>query len=89
MNKQLIILSIIILLLSIINNYPDIWFYFQPPRVQLLKQYNRCRGMFMKLCPRCGHNCGINYFVKLDGEGGGFHTICKDCREALFQNNKP
>jgi len=43
--------------------------------------------MLIKLCPRCRQNKGINYYCKNDGKG--WHTICKECRDALFKNQPP
>jgi hypothetical protein len=43
--------------------------------------------MFLKQCPQCGQNKGINYFYRRDGNGT--YNVCKDCREALFNNKSP
>ena len=43
--------------------------------------------MFVKQCKRCGNNKGINYFYRKDGKGT--HSLCKDCRNALFYNKSP
>ena len=41
--------------------------------------------MFIKQCPRCRRNHAIYYYNK---EDGGMHTICKDCRQSLFNYTK-
>jgi NADH pyrophosphatase NudC (nudix superfamily) len=43
--------------------------------------------MLTKHCPRCGQNKGINYYYKIDGKG--WHTVCSECRDALFKNQPP
>ena len=43
--------------------------------------------MLSKFYPRCRQNRVINCFCKNDGIG--WHTICKDCRDALFKNQPP
>ena len=43
--------------------------------------------MFSKLCPRWRQKQAINYYYKNDGKD--MHTICKDCRDALFKNQPP
>jgi len=42
--------------------------------------------MFVKQCSRCGLNKGINSYYRTDG---GMHSLCKECREALFYNKSP
>ena len=43
--------------------------------------------MLNKLCPRCRQNKEIDCYCKNDGKG--CHSICKECREALFKNQAP
>jgi hypothetical protein len=43
--------------------------------------------MLNKLCPRCRQEQGIKYFYKNDRKS--LHTICKECRDALFKNQPP
>ena len=43
--------------------------------------------MLVKLCSRCGQNKGLNYFLRQDGKG--MHSLCKECRIALFYNKSP
>ena len=33
--------------------------------------------MFKKMCPSCGHICGIDYYWKNDNE---MYDICRNCR---------
>jgi hypothetical protein len=43
--------------------------------------------MFSKQCSRCGQNKGITYFIRKDGKGN--HSLCKECRNAVFYNKSP
>lgn len=45
--------------------------------------------MFIKLCPRCGQNKGINFYIRIESpDGKPLHAICKECRDSLFTKNK-
>lgn len=41
----------------------------------------------LEKCSHCGRNKGINYYYKEDGKD--WHTVCKECKDALFKNQPP
>ncbi len=63
------------------------FFTFNYPHNFYLNNEINPYSMLSKLCPRCRQIRVLNYFCKNDGTG--WHTICKECRDALFKNQPP
>ena len=41
--------------------------------------------MIIIQCPRCGGKSNIDLFYR---DNGGMHTICRECRDALFKQQR-
>jgi hypothetical protein len=45
--------------------------------------------MLTRICPRCGQNKGINYYIRIETDDGKpYYNVCKDCRQELACGKK-